>query len=187
LSQEKVSATVMMLMQRHPLVAAASSSYFLLDPQPQVTALRKSYLSLTGYRLPTEAEWEYGCRAGAVTSRYFGETEELLSKYAWHQKNAQERTWPVGRLKPNDLGLFDMQGNVFTWCQERHKSYPQNQDNEPVEDKEDIYSIDISESRVLRGGSFFGVASNVRSANRNNAGPAARTPSYGFRPARTYR
>ena len=57
----------------------------------------------------------------------------------------------------------------------------------PVEDKEDICSIDISESRVLRGGSFFGVASNVRSANRNNAGPAARTLSYGFRPARTYR
>ncbi len=90
----------------------------------QVTKLKENYLSLTGYRLPTEAEMEYATRAGALTSRYYGETEELLPKYAWYQKNSQERTWPVGSLKPNDLGLFDVQGNVFTWCQESYKAYP---------------------------------------------------------------
>ena len=87
------------------------------DP-PAAMKLKENYLSLTGYRLPTEAEMEYATRAGAVTSRYYGETEELLAKYAWYIKNSKEKTWPVGSLKPNDLGLFDVQGNVFTWCQE---------------------------------------------------------------------
>ena len=91
----------------------------------QVTKLKANYLSLTGYRLPTEAEMEFATRAGALTSRYFGETEDLLPKYAWYTKNSQEKTWPVGSLKPNDLGLFDVQGNVYTWCQESYKAYPQ--------------------------------------------------------------
>jgi formylglycine-generating enzyme required for sulfatase activity len=65
--------------------------------------LKANYLSLSGYRLPTEAEMEYATRAGALTARYYGETEELLSRYAWYEKNSQERTWPVGSKKPNDL------------------------------------------------------------------------------------
>src|SRR5207245_1595842 len=83
--------------------------------------LTADYLRRTGYRLPTEAEWEYACRAGAVTSRYYGQTEELLGKYAWFFGNSQELTWSVGSLKPNDLGLFDMHGNVYCWCQERYR------------------------------------------------------------------
>ena len=124
-----------------------------------MTKLKANYLSLTGYRLPTEAEMEYATRAGALTSRYYGETEELLPKYAWYTKNSQEKTWPVGSLKPNDLGLFDMQGNVFTWCQERYESYPQGKGEETEEDKEDILSINTQNSRVLRGGSFLVQAS----------------------------
>ena len=81
--------------------------------------LARNYLQRQGYRLPTEAEMEYATRAGAVTARYYGETAELLPKYAWYNKNAQEKTWPVGSLKPNDLGLFDAQGNVWTWCSNR--------------------------------------------------------------------
>jgi formylglycine-generating enzyme required for sulfatase activity len=115
---------------------------------------------------------EYATRAGALTSRYYGETEDLLPKYAWYRKNSQEKTWPVGSLKPNDFGLFDMQGNVFTWCQEVYLSYPSRQGKE-IEDKEDIFSIDNQHGRVLRGGSFLDPASVVRSSVRNYAAPAS--------------
>jgi formylglycine-generating enzyme required for sulfatase activity len=152
----------------------------------QVTKLKADYLSRTGYRLPTEAEVEYATRAGAVTSRYYGETEELLPKYAWYFTNSEEKTWPVGSRKPNDLGLFDVQGNVYTWCQERYRSYPRSRGDEPEEDKEDIDSINIEKGRVLRGGSFLYRASNVRSAYRPSFVPAYHALNLGFRPARTF-
>jgi formylglycine-generating enzyme required for sulfatase activity len=147
--------------------------------------LKAKYLSLSGYRLPTEAEMEYATRAGALTSRYYGETEELLPKYAWYDKNSQERTWPVGSLKPNDLGLFDVQGNLFTWCQESYKQYPAGKGDEAVEDQEDGLVVTSTDSRVLRGGSFLSRASVVRSANRFDSVPTLRNYSVGFRPART--
>jgi eukaryotic-like serine/threonine-protein kinase len=150
-----------------------------------VVKLKEKYLSLSGYRLPTEAEMEYATRAGALTSRYYGETEELLPKYAWYNKNSQERTWPVGSLKPNDLGLFDVQGNVFTWCQERYKAYPIGKGDE-AEDQEDGLVVISTDSRVLRGGSFANQASSVRSARRNVTVPTNRDNLFGFRPARTF-
>src|SRR5262249_47668534 len=100
--------------------------------------LKANYLSLTGYRLPTEAEWEYGCRAGAETSRYYGESKELLRKYGMHTGNSGDRSWPVGSLKPNEFGFFDMHGNVWCWCQESQKEYARPQGREPAEDIEDI-------------------------------------------------
>lgn len=152
----------------------------------QVTRLKENYLSLTGYRLPTEAEMEYATRAGAVTSRYFGETEDLLPKYAWYLKNSQDRTWPVGSLKPNDLGLFDTQGNVSSWCQESYRPYPKVNEAEASDDKEDILVISGTVGRVLRGGSFNTQPSSVRTANRNSIVPTYRTFNYGFRLARTF-
>jgi formylglycine-generating enzyme required for sulfatase activity len=149
------------------------------------TKLKSHYLSLTGYRLPTEAEMEYATRAGALTSRYFGETEELLPKYAWYFKNSPEQTRPVGILKPNDLGLFDAQGNVYTWCQESYKTYPRAKGEEAAEDQEDVIVVSSTSSRVLRGGSFITQASNVRSAIRYNYLPTNRVTIYGFRLART--
>jgi eukaryotic-like serine/threonine-protein kinase len=147
--------------------------------------LAPDYLKRTGYRLPTEAEMEYATRAGALTSRHYGETEELLPKYAWYTKNSQERTWPVGRLKPNDLGFFDVHGNVYTWCQEKYKPYPQG--DEASNDKEDDLVIAGTLSRVLRGGSLFSPASIVRSAVRNDYVPTNRYSGLvGFRPARTF-
>ena len=77
-------------------------------------------LKRTGYRLPTEAEWEYACRAGAITSRYYGLSIDLLEQYARYQANSQDHAWPCGSLLPNDLGLFDMLGNVYEWCQDRY-------------------------------------------------------------------
>jgi eukaryotic-like serine/threonine-protein kinase len=183
LSHENISVGLVVLLQRHPLAAAGTSSYFLLDRKPQVTALRRNYLSLTGYRLPTEAEMEYATRAGALTSRYYGETEELLPKYAWYSKDSQDRSWPVGSLKPNDFGLFDTHGNVNTWCQETRLYYPQ----KAIEDTDYIYSINSSESRMVRGGSFLDSASAVRSAHHDEFVPWHRNSAVGFRPARTHR
>src|SRR5262249_54058742 len=78
--------------------------------------LPADYLSRTGYRLPTEAEWEYACRAGAVSSRPFGGPNAWLVEYGWYQQNSGVRRHPVGQLKPNDLGLFDILGNADEWC-----------------------------------------------------------------------
>jgi formylglycine-generating enzyme required for sulfatase activity len=156
--------------------------------------LRPNYLSLTGYRLPTEAEWEFACRAGAVTSRYYGETEELLGKYAWYTKKSQDQGMLVpGSLKPNDLGLFDMLGNAWQWCQDGIDYYYPGQYGEPAADKEhkvdidDIKGIQDRLSRVLRGGAFTGQPVFVRSAFRFRIAPADRYDSLGLRPARTYR
>jgi eukaryotic-like serine/threonine-protein kinase len=148
--------------------------------------LKANYLRLSGYRLLTEAEWEYACRAGAVTSRYYGESVELLRKYAWYVSNSGGCTWPVGSLKPNDLGLFDMHGNVWCCCQERHKNYAQDPGGKPIEDNEDILSeVNDKEGRVGRGGSFDTQPEYVRSANRDSDTPSYRGWNVGFRPART--
>jgi formylglycine-generating enzyme required for sulfatase activity len=148
--------------------------------------LARNYLKRSGYRLPQEAEWEYACGAGAVTRRYYGETEDLLEKYAWYLKNSQERTWPVGTLKPNDLGLFDMYGNVWNWCQEKYKNYPQEQPERIYEDAEDTLIINDQESRMLRGGSYPYPGLFLRSAYRFWYVPTFRPVNDGFRVARTF-
>ncbi len=148
--------------------------------------LKNKYLSLTGYRLPTEAEMEFASRAGALTSRHFGETEDLLPKYAWYLKNSRERTWPVGSLKPNDMGLFDALGNVYTWCQESYKLDPSMKVGEVTEDREDELAIVNTRYRVLRGGGFNTMASFVRSADRLNVMPTTGTYWFGIRPVRTF-
>jgi formylglycine-generating enzyme required for sulfatase activity len=147
--------------------------------------LKSNYMSLTGYRLPTESEMEYATRARAETSRYYGETEELLPKYAWYSKNSKGKTWPVGSLKPNDFGFFDVQGNVFTWCQESSRPYPSVEGEGSAGDRADGLVVSSSMGRVLRGGSFDAVASYVRSASRISNVPTFRPYDFGFRPART--
>jgi formylglycine-generating enzyme required for sulfatase activity len=153
--------------------------------------MRPDYLHLTGYRLPTEAEWEYACRAGAVTSRYYGETEELLGRYAWYTKNSQDQGMLLpGSLKPNDLGLFDLYGNALEWCQDGIFYYVPGLHGGAALDKEhirDMKDIQNSLSRVLRGGAFAGLAVGVRSALRDRVAPAIHDGSVGFRPARTFR
>jgi serine/threonine protein kinase/formylglycine-generating enzyme required for sulfatase activity len=154
---------------------------------------KPDYLSLTGYRLPSEAEWEYACRAGAVTGRYYGETEELLVQYAWYTKNSLDR-WmlpgPEGQAmprKPNDLGLYDMLGNAWEWCQDSVAYYAPEPGGKASEDKEEKKDITDDLSRVLRGGSFYYNAAYVRSAVRIWNRPTYRVSDVGFRPARTFR
>ena len=142
------------------------------------------YLELSGYRLPTEAEWEYACRAGAITSRYYGLSEALLRYYAWHAANGQKRTWPVASLQPNDFGLFDMHGNAYTWCDDAYGKYPADQKGGVV-DAATTKLVADDVPRVLRGGAFNVPAGLIRSANRNDNLPADRDDNYGFRPVRT--
>jgi formylglycine-generating enzyme required for sulfatase activity len=153
--------------------------------------MKPGHLSLHGYRLPTEAEWEFACRAGAVTSRYYGETAELLGEYAWYAKNSQDRGMlPPGARKPNDLGLFDMYGNAFEWCQDGSKDFSYGYHGDPVaddSDKEDCKNISDRLSRMVRGGAYWDPALNLRSALRNRNVPAFHFSYLGFRVARTYR
>jgi eukaryotic-like serine/threonine-protein kinase len=151
----------------------------------EITQLREHYLSLTGYRLPNAAEMEYGTRAGAVTSRYFGQSDELLEKYAWYRSNSDERTWPVGSRKPNDLGFFDLHGNAYCWCQEQYSDYPVAGAAKVIEDSERALETLAGNRRVVRGGSFSSAASFVRSASRDVNVPTDRSVNVGFRAART--
>jgi formylglycine-generating enzyme required for sulfatase activity len=158
---------------------------FETNRQEVVTKLKERYLSLVGYRLPTEAEWEYACRAGTVTSRFYGETEELLGKYAWYVNNSGGHSWPVGSLKPNDLGLFDMLGNIYVWCQEHYKPYPKSDVSKAIEDTEDSLISNDREYRLMRGSSSNFPAVNMRCANRTWNVPTTAGSSIGFRVART--
>ncbi len=145
---------------------------------------RDKYLALTGYRLPTEAEWEFACRAGTTTQRYFAQSEALLPDYAWYVGNSADRTWPVATLKPNDLGLFDMLGNVWQWCESPPQGYPP-QSLAAVEDKGITVKITDHMKAALRGGSFENLPRRVRAAYRGSEDTNGRQKFLGFRPVRT--
>jgi hypothetical protein len=145
--------------------------------------VKANALSLSGYRLPTEAEWEYACRAGSVTDWSLGDAVDLLGKYAWHSANPN---WsrPVGLLRPNELGLFDMHGNAWEWCHNRFADIPDIKDHQ----KDDIVvnASDRRFDRPLRGGNFTSVSLHMRSDFRTGITPAF-DREIGVRPARTFR
>ncbi len=126
------------------------------------------------YRLPTEAEWEYACRAGSKTAYSFDDEEGLLPEYGWFNRNSSDRTHTVGLLEPNAWGLYDMHGNVWEWCSDRHGEYPKGAVSDPTGPKVGSY-------RVLRGGGWDYVAALCRSAIRTWFAPSHRSNSLGFR------
>src|SRR5262249_52290953 len=147
--------------------------------------LAPNYLHRTGYRLPTEAEMEYATRAGATTSRFYGESEELLVKYGWIVTNSPGTVSPVGRLKPNDFGLFDMHGNVWCWCLDADNNFPRGEAGQVLDEKELELTIDPKQARVVRGACYTDFAKNVRSDSRWRVPDTTKANLIGFRLART--
>lgn len=130
-----------------------------------------------GFRLPTDAEWEYAYRAGTTTRYYNGDSDSGLDDIAWYWDNASNTTHPVGQKTPNAWGLYDMAGNVWEWCWDWKADYPGK--------TTDYTGPETGNYRVLRGGSWNNDECNARAANRNYHYPDSRHYRFGFRLART--
>jgi formylglycine-generating enzyme required for sulfatase activity len=138
----------------------------------------QGYLGTTGFRLPTEAEWEYACRAGTQTPFYNGSQDDsTVGTLAWYTGNSGGQTRPVGGKFANAFGFHDMLGNVWEWVSDRYGDYTADSQTNPMG------PVSASD-RVLRGGSWFPVAQDVRSSYRFSASPGGTGYNVGFRVAR---
>ena len=128
--------------------------------------------------LPSEAEWEYACRAGSTTKYHFGDDPDLLQEYAWYDKNAGSTTHSVAQLKPNTWDLYDMHGNVWEWCQDHWSDTHEGANADGI-----ARSIpnDNTRERVIRGGSWHDYTRNCRAASRSWLTPSNRNGDLGFR------
>ena len=129
------------------------------------------------FRLPTEAEWEYACRAGCKMRFCFGDSDSGLGEYAWYWDNSENMTHPVAQKKPNAWGLYDMHGNVWEWCQDRYSAY----ETDNVTHSKMPSSV---LTRVIRGGGWRYFAGFCRSADRFRSTLNVRFSGIGFRLAR---
>ncbi len=129
----------------------------------------------TGYRLPTEAEWECACRAGTKTAYFFGDNASKLGDYAWFDKNAGGHPRPVGQKQPNPWGLYDMCGNVWEWCNDFYKVdyYSESPAVDPRGPKE-------GQTKVVRGGAWRFSDENCRSGYRYNENPGYSDVCFGY-------
>ncbi|MBW2092579.1 MAG: formylglycine-generating enzyme family protein, partial [Deltaproteobacteria bacterium] len=141
------------------------------------------------YRLPTEAEWEYACRAGTQTAFASGKLaatqngyDPNLDRMGWYKKNSNGSTHPVAQKEPNAWGLYDMHGNVWEWCQDRHERWYGKFNSTPVIDPK---GGRFGKKRVFRGGSWFAGPEYCRSADRLRAPPDFKSPGLGFRVVRS--
>jgi formylglycine-generating enzyme required for sulfatase activity len=128
-----------------------------------------------GYRLPTEAEWEYACRAGTQTAYFFGSDASKLGDYAWFDKNSGGHPQPVAQKRPNPWGLYDMVGNVWQWCNDFYKVdyYQESPPENPRGPKE-------GENKVVRGGAWKFSGDNCRSGYRYNEAPGYVDVCFGY-------
>ena len=131
-----------------------------------------------GYRLPTEAEWEYAARGGVMgdkSERYAGSNN--LSEVGWYEANSKDQTQPVGQLQPNNAGMYDMSGNVWEWCYDWYGGYPSTPQRGPV-------GPDAGSHRIIRGGAWLQSADDCRVTTRQYRRPEEKTVYIGFRLAR---
>lgn len=128
------------------------------------------------YRLLTEAQWEYACRAGSTTRYCFGDDEKQLREYAYFLGNSDDKTHPVGEKLPNALGLYDMHGNVYEWVQDRYGAYSYSEEPSSNPSGPDTGSI-----RVFRGGGWLNIPDNCCSAYRDFAHYTSIGVDLGFR------
>jgi formylglycine-generating enzyme required for sulfatase activity len=124
------------------------------------------------YRLPTEAEWEYAARSGGKDEQYSG--GDNIEDVAWYYSNSKYRPHAVGQKKPNDLGIYDMSGNVWEWCQDGYKEYSEGSVTDTVGPL-------TGSSRILRGGSYYERTHACRTAERQDTDSEGRFGSCGFR------
>ena len=141
----------------------------------------QAYTRWAGLRLPTEAEWEYACRAGTTTRFFSGDTEEDLAAVGWYVGNSDRRLHPVGEKMPNGFGLYDMHGSVWEWVEDDgHDNY-----KKAPTDGSDWVDSPRAAVRVVRGGSWGNDARDCRSAARSSRAPGFRYGGIGFRLARS--
>jgi len=192
-SKHKVKITTPFYLGKHEvtttewnLIGIEGQHHFSYFSQPARTSwmtcqdfLRKAGAAL---RLPTEAEWEYACRAGSTTKYYFGNSSSALGNYAWYEENSrkkfQDRINMVEMKKPNAWGLYDMYGNVWEWCEDWYGSYPGGEQIDPKGPPK-------GEFKVIRGGSFYDTAESCQSAQRGRGKPDLGDCRVGFRVAKT--
>ncbi len=126
----------------------------------------KCNFEANGYRLPTEAEWEYACRAGSTTKYFFGNDPNKLKYFAWYKENSNGKTHPVGQKLPNRWGLYDMYGNVFEWCNDFYKRdyYKESPEKNPE-------GPETGKEKVVRGGSWNSTSEECRSSYRYKEDP----------------
>jgi formylglycine-generating enzyme len=132
----------------------------------------------TGYRLPTEAQWEYACRAGTITAYNTGDT--ISDNTGWYSSNSEDKTHEVGKKPANAFGLYDMHGNVWEWCWDWYGSYSSGAQTDPMG------GASLETYRVIRGGNFGSSAEVLRSALREGYGPYIASVTLGFRLVRPY-
>ena len=143
------------------------------NPVEQVSwNMIQGFNTATGFRLPTEAEWEFACRAGTTTVRY-GEVNDI----AWYNGNAGGTTHAVAGKLPNALGLYDTLGNVWEWCQDWYEPYAAGSVTNPTGPR-------TGSDRLLRGGCWYGNSNHCRGSQRFNFPPSSAFDNFGFRVVR---
>ena len=139
------------------------------------------------YRLPTEAEWEYACRAGSTTKFFFGDDTTKLVDYGWCKRNSDGKLHPVGQRKPNAWGLYDMVGNTWEWCEDwwDPEYYARSPRKNPLNNEPYLYTSPSSGDQftvhVARSGAYGHPPSAHESAHRHGSRPGTKRPMIGFR------